>query len=262
MRLDGKSIVIVGGTTGIGLSAAKACIASGARVVCVGRSADRVAAAQGELGECGHVIAGDACDRATAPAAIAAAIERFGEFHGLYHVAGGSGRRFGDGPLHEITPEGWARTLELNLTSVFHSAQAAVQQFFKKGSGGSVVLMASVLGYAPAPRHFATHAYSAAKAAIIGLTRATAAYYAPRQIRVNAIACGLIETPMSQRAVSDNAIRDYAARRQPLDPTGIGNPADADGAAVYLLSDAARFVTGQVLAIDGGWSVGDAEPAE
>lgn len=125
-----------------------------------------------------------------------------------------------------------------------------------------MVLMASVLGYAPAPRHFATHAYSAAKAAVIGLTRAAAAYYAPRQIRVNAIACGLIETPMSQRAVGDEAIRDYAARRQPLDPRGIGSPADVDGAVVFLLSDAARFVTGQVLAVDGGWSVGDAEPAD
>ena len=252
--LDQKTIVIVGGTTGLGLSAARACVAAGARVVIVGRSAASLDLALRELGPAARGLVGDACDPATAERAIETAVRDLGGFDGLYHVAGGSGRSMGDGPLHEITGQGWDQTLRLNLDSLFLSNRAAVRELLKKGAG-SILNMSSVLGFSPSPRYFATHAYAAAKAAVIGITKASAAYYAPRGIRFNAVAPALVETPMARRAAGDGEIREFIATKQPLDGGRIGKPEDLDAAVVYLLSDASRFVTGQVLAIDGGWSV-------
>lgn len=217
------------------------------------------AAAQSELGTQAHVIAADARDAGTAPAAIAQAVGRFGKFDGLYHVAGGSGRKVGDGPLHELTDEGWQATLDLNLTSLMFSNRAAVRQFLAQASAGTILNMSSVLAFSPSPRHFATHAYAAAKAAVIGFSRALAAHYAPQNIRVNVLAPALFETPMSQRAAGDEAIRAFIKTKQPLDHGRIGQPDDLDAAAVYFMGDGSRFTTGQVLGVDGGWSVSEGQ---
>jgi NAD(P)-dependent dehydrogenase (short-subunit alcohol dehydrogenase family) len=257
--LDGKSIVVIGGTTGLGLSAARAFVQAGARVVVVGRDAENCAAAQAHFGAAGSALAADAREATTAPAAIEEAVRRFGKFDGLYHVAGGSGRQMGDGPLHELTDEGWQATFDLNLTSLMLSNRAAVRQFLAQRTGGSILNMGSVLGSRPSPRYFATHAYAAAKAAVIGFTKATAAYYADRDIRINVLAPSLVETPMSQRAAGDEAILHFIATKQPLDGGRIGQPADLDAAAVYFMSDGARFTTGQVLSVDGGWSVSEGQ---
>jgi len=257
MRLKDQSLVIIGGTTGLGLSAARAFVREGARVVVVGRNAESVEAARLELGPQARTLAGDACDSATARLAIEMARREFGAFHGLYHVAGGSGRRQGDGPLHEITDEGWNYTLNENLSSLFYSNRAAAQQFLKQGSGGTVLNMGSVLGFSPSPKFFATHAYATAKAAIIGLTTAAAAHYAPQNIRFNVLAPALVATPMSQRAQGDEAILNFIKTKQPLDGGRIGRPEDLDAAAVFFMSDESKFVTGQVLAVDGGWSVSE-----
>ena len=195
---------------------------------------------------------------ATADRAVREAVDAFNGLDGMYHVAGGSGRSRGDGPLDQMPDDGWDYTLRLNLDSVFYSNRAALRQFLAQQRGGAILNMASVLGFSPAPRFFATHAYAAAKAAIIGLTKATASYYAPRNIRVNAVAPALVDTPMAQRAVGDDEVLRFIRLKQPLDGGRVGQPADVDDAVVYLLSDESRFVTGQVLAIDGGWSVSDA----
>ena len=176
-------------------------------------------------------------------------------FDGLYHVAGGSGRKYGDGPLHELTLEGWNKTFELNLTSLMLSNQAAIQQFLKQKSGGTILNVGSVLGYSPSPKYFTTHAYAATKSAIIGFTKSIAAYYAKDNIRVNILAPALVETPMSQRASQDSVILNFVKTKQPLDGGRNGQPVDLDGAAVYFMSDYSKFTTGQVLAVDGGWSV-------
>lgn len=259
LALENKVIVVIGGTTGIGLSAAKACVREGARVLVVGRNDINVAMAVEMLGDTGRGMVGDAADPQVPVKAIEMAIDYFGAFHGLYHVAGGSGRRAGDGPLHEITDDGWQFTIELNLTVVMNSNRAAVRQFLARRSGGSIVNMGSVLGYSPSPHFFATHAYAATKAAIIGLTRSAAAHYAPNNIRFNVIAPALVATPMSNRAQQDDQIMRFIATKQPLDGGRIGKPEDCDGAAVYLLSDASRFITGQVIAVDGGWCLSEGQ---
>jgi NAD(P)-dependent dehydrogenase (short-subunit alcohol dehydrogenase family) len=257
--LQKKSIVIIGGTTGLGLSAAKVFVREGANVVVLGRNSGSVSEAQNELGKNSIAIAGDATQQGTAMQAITTCIEKFKSFDGLYHVAGGSGRKFGDGPLHELTLEGWNKTFELNLTSLMLSNQAAVQTFLKQKNSGTILNMGSVLGFSPSPQHFVTHAYAATKAAIIGFTKSTAAYYAKDNIRINVLAPALVETPMAQRAANDETILSFIKTKQPLDGGRIGKPEDLDGAAVYFMSDQSRFTTGQVLAIDGGWHISEGQ---
>jgi len=258
-RLQDKVIAVIGGTTGLGLSAARAFIAEGARVACLGRNAESAREAGEALGGQARILTGDATDPAEAPRVIGTAFETWGRFDGLYHVAGGSGRKFGDGPLHEITDEGWETTLRLNLTSLFNSNRAAVRHFLDNGQGGSILNMGSVLGFSPSPEYFATHAYATTKAAIEGLTTTTAAYYAKNGIRVNVLAPALVETPMARRAAQDESILGFIRTKQPLDGGRIGCPEDLDAAAVYFLSDDARFVTGQTLYVDGGWRVSEGQ---
>ena len=117
--------------------------------------------------------------------------------------------------------------------------------------------MGSVTAFSPSPRFFGTHAYAAAKAAIEGLTTSAAAYYAPRGIRFNVLAPGLTDTPMSRRAMAMRASRTSSGRSSRSTAGAPANPTDLDAAVVFFLSDASRFVTGQVLAVDGGWSVSE-----
>jgi NAD(P)-dependent dehydrogenase (short-subunit alcohol dehydrogenase family) len=127
--LKNKNIVIIGGTTGIGLSAAKAFVDNGANVIVVGRNAESAGAAKKELGDKSEAIVADAVQPDTTVNAIETCINKYGSFDGLYHVAGGSGRKMGDGPLDLLTLEGWNKTIELNLTSLMLSNQAAVRNF-------------------------------------------------------------------------------------------------------------------------------------
>jgi NAD(P)-dependent dehydrogenase (short-subunit alcohol dehydrogenase family) len=125
--------------------------------------------------------------------------------------------------------------------------------------GGVILNMGSVLGFSPSPRYFATHAYAAAKSAVIGFSKSLAAYYAKDNIRVNVLAPGLVETPMAQRAAKDDQIQKFIRTKQPLDGGRIGRPQDLDGAVSFLLSDQSTFITGQVLTVDGGWCLSEGQ---
>lgn len=256
-RLAGLSIVIVGGTAGLGRSAALACLREGARVTIAGRDDSHADEAADLMGDEVGLLRGDATMPDVAVRTIELAATTHGRVDGVYHVAGGSGRRQGDGPLDRIPDAGWRHTLDHNLSSLFFTNRAAARYFLDAGHGGSVVNLTSVLARSPSPRHFATHAYATAKAAIVGLTTSCAAYYASHDIRFNAIAPALVDTPGAQRAAADPEIVHYIRRKQPLDGGRLARPDDVDGAVVYLLSREARFVTGQVLTVDGGWSVSE-----
>jgi NAD(P)-dependent dehydrogenase (short-subunit alcohol dehydrogenase family) len=258
--LKSSVVVIIGGTTGLGLSAAHACLDAGAAgVVVTGRNRESAEAAVRALGTKACAFVGNATAGEHARTAISRAIDKFGRFDALYHVAGGSGRRFGDGPLHDVTDNGIEGTLELNLHSLIRSNRAAVRQFMAQGGGGTILNMGSVLGFSPSQRYFSTHVYAAAKSAVVGFTKSIAAYYASYNIRCNVIAPALVETPMAQRAATDQEILTFIKTKQPLDGGRIGRAEDLDGAAVFLLSKASRFVTGQVLAVDGGWCVAEGQ---
>jgi NAD(P)-dependent dehydrogenase (short-subunit alcohol dehydrogenase family) len=259
-RLAGKRCVIVGGTAGLGLAAASRFLEEGARLVIAGRSADKGTAAVAALSRPGDVKYVP-CDAARATE-VARLFEDAAAFLGgldvLYHVAGISGRRHGDGPLHECSEEGWQATIDANLKSTFLTNRAAVRGWLNQGNGGAILNMASVLGFAPSPRFFDTIAYTATKGGIIAMSRLAAARYAPQGIRVNVIAPGLIDTPMAARAVGDPEIQRYLMTKQPL-ARGPGLPHDCSDTAVFLCSDEARLITGAVLPVDGGWSVSEGQ---
>lgn len=161
-----------------------------------------------------------------------------------------SGRRFGDGPVDECTDEGWRTVIDANLTSVFRYAREAIPALRTNG-GGAIVVVSSALALVGGDDDFATHAYAASKAGLVGLTRAMAVHYAKDGIRCNVVAPGLIATPMSARAQSDPRIVARLPELQPL--TGdFGTPDDVARACLYLAT--APFVTGAVLTVDGGWT--------
>src|ERR1019366_2377972 len=201
----------------------------------------------------------DATNPETAIKAINLCLNKFGTFDGLYHVAGGSGRKMGDGPLHELTLDGWNKTMEMNLTSLMLSNQAAVKKFLELKKSGTILNIGSILGSYPSPKYFSTHAYVAAKSAVIGFSKSVAAYYAKDNIRVNVIAPALVETPMAQRAANNEDILSFIKTKQPLDGGRIAKPEDLDGLAVYFMSDQSKFTTGQVFAVDGGWSISEGQ---
>lgn len=161
-----------------------------------------------------------------------------------------SGRRLGDGPVETCREEGWDAVLEANLKSVFLYAKEAIPALRTNG-GGAIVTLSSALGLVGGDDDFATHAYAASKAGVIGLTRAMAVTYAHDGIRCNVVAPGLIATPMSERARHDPAILARLPELQPL--TGdFGSADDVAQACLYLAT--APFVTGAVLSVDGGWT--------
>jgi NAD(P)-dependent dehydrogenase (short-subunit alcohol dehydrogenase family) len=245
---DGLVALVTGAAGGIGGAVTAAFAAAGHAVLAVDRDVAGVPAAA----SAGEVVAhtADLVDDEQAAAAIAAAVERFGRLDAVVCAHGGSGRRFGDGPVDACTEAGWDATLELNAKSVFLVCRHAVPALRAAG-GGAIVTVASVLGQVGGDRDFATHAYAAGKGAVIALTRAMAVTYAQDGIRCNAVCPGLIATPMSARAQGDPALRARLAELQPL--TGdFGRPDDVAGAVLYLAT--APFATGTVLAVDGGWT--------
>jgi NAD(P)-dependent dehydrogenase (short-subunit alcohol dehydrogenase family) len=259
-QLAGKRCLIVGGTTGLGLAAARRFLEEGARLVIAGRFADRGAEALSSLASLGPVrfVPCDASCGADVQRLFEESVAFLGGLDVLYHVAGISGRQHGDGPLHECTETGWHATLDANLKSTFLTNRAAVLHFLDRRQPGVILNMASVLGFSPSPHYFDTCAYAATKGGIIAMSRLAAARYASDGIRVNVLAPGLIDTPMAQRAARDPAIREVLRTKQPL-AGGPGQPEDCADAAVFLCSDASRLITGVVLAVDGGWCVSEGQ---
>lgn len=247
-RFAGRTVLVTG-ATGIGAATTERVVAEGGSVFVVSldeepidllrMSSDRI-----------DGMAADLTDEAATEAAFRRCSQRFGRLDGVLAVAGGSGRRFGDGPVDQIPLSGWEATVAANMTPMFLTVREAVRNM---PEGGSVVVITSVLASHP-QRMFVTHAYAAAKSSAIGFVRAVAARYAPDGIRVNAVAPGLTATPMATRAANDSDTVAYAQRKQPLSD-GLLPPESIAAAATFLLSDDARHITGQLLAVDGGSTV-------
>jgi NAD(P)-dependent dehydrogenase (short-subunit alcohol dehydrogenase family) len=257
--------VFVAGSTGLAASAGQALGAEGARVFVAsrneGHARDLARAIESSGGISGWFV-GDLANEQDVDRAFAACVEAFGDrLDALYHVAGISGRRLGDGPVHEAGIAGWDSVMRNNATSTFLTTRAAVrrmraQEPDRDGCRGVVLLMSSVLATTPSPVHFGTHAYAASKGAIEAFARSVASSYAADGIRVNAIAPALVATPMSRRAQDDPAIGDYLREKQPL----ARGPIEADAVtdvALHLLSREARMITGQVVTVDAGWTVSE-----
>ena len=242
----GKTFIIIGGTTGLGLSAAKTLVANGHRVAILGRNSKNLDSSLKSLGNKAIGITGDATQPDGAESLLEQAIQQWGAIDGLYHVAGGSGRAKGDGPAHEISDEGLDYTLNHNLMSLILSNRTAIRQFRRQGTGGAILNMGSVLGFSPSPRHFSTHTYAAAKAALAANTATWAREFAPFGIRVGALAPGLIETPMTEGM-------HQQARQTLIEaiPVGrIGQPHDIWLGVKFIIEN--DYFTGRCIDIDGG----------
>ncbi len=264
-RFAGK-VCLVTGSTGIAAASARRLAAEGARVVVTSRTEEHLGALVDQIVDAGGEAAYDVADLTTDDAAdriVGTVVASYGRLDAVFNVAGGSGRRFGDGPVHEATPEGWDTTLDMNARSLFLVCRAATAAMLDQdrdpatGLRGAILNMGSVTSTSPSSTYFATHAYAAAKGAIRSLTLTMASYYAPRGIRVNAVAPAVTRTPMATRAAEDPAIVAFVRDKQPL-VGGLLEPEHIVGAAAFLLSDEAAAITGQILDVDAGWSVTDA----
>jgi NAD(P)-dependent dehydrogenase (short-subunit alcohol dehydrogenase family) len=253
--LAGKVAVVTGSGSGIGRATAQSFALEGAQVIVLDIDADSAAQTLASLNgpHPGSSRILDATDAVQVASAIENVVNDYGRIDALVNVAGGSGRKWGDGPADSCTIEGWRRTIALNLDSLFYCCKFALKAMLAQESG-VIINISSVLGLVGGDEDFATHAYAASKGAVISLTRSIASYYAPRGIRANVICPGLIATPMSQRAQESEHIRARLLQLQPL-TGGFGSPQDVAQAALYLASDASSFVTGVVLPVDGGWTV-------
>jgi NAD(P)-dependent dehydrogenase (short-subunit alcohol dehydrogenase family) len=252
--VQGK-VLIITGSAGIGAETVRMAAARGARVLIA--TGDEIsgwdlAAATGA--EC---WAGDLTLPHSAASVVSQCLSRFGRVDGLFNVAGLSGRRFGDGPVHEIEDDAWHTTISHNLTLAFRMCREVAGRMLEQspgetGSRGAIVNMGSILVESPEPRHFATHAYAAAKGAVAAMSRSMASWYAPHGIRVNLIAPGLVRTPAGERNHGDIEFQEFVRRKQPLN-SGMIEVADVARAALFLLSEESRSITGEALTIDSGW---------
>lgn len=253
--LEGKVAIVTGAGSGIGKATARLLAAHGARVSVLDIQSETGLNSVEEIKKDGGqaiFVRADMTHSAEVAMAVQKTEEKLGSAGILVNVAGGSGRRWGDGPAAECTEEGWDKTLNLNLKSVFLSCKYVIPGMLRLG-GGAIANISSVLGLVGGDADFATAAYAASKGGIISLTRSIASYYAPQRIRANVICPGLIATSMSERAQGSTAIRARLADLQPL-TADFGQPEDVAHAVLYLVSDQAAFVTGAVLTVDGGWT--------
>lgn len=249
-RLDGRVAVIPGGAGGIGRRLSLALARAGASIAILGRTAEHASDLRDEIvaeGSEALLLTADVTHSGDADRAVAATMARFGRVDILINaVGGGAGTA-----LHpaEAYPESeWDRIVDLNLRSAFLATQAAARAMIEGGRGGRILHISSVRGQLGINQGFS--AYVAAKGALNALTRQQATEWAKHAITVNAIAPTFVATPQIEDLLSDPAFKEGIIRRIPLGR--VGETDDLVGAALFFCSDASSFVTGQILAIDGG----------
>jgi NAD(P)-dependent dehydrogenase (short-subunit alcohol dehydrogenase family) len=252
-RLDGRRAFITGGSRGLGREMALALAEAGADVMLVGREADSLESICAEIRQRGRTatfLIGDIGNPEDCERVCQAALEQSGPFDILINNVGG--RRI-NVPLAEQTLEQWQQILDLNLTSTFLCMKHIGGAMLSAGKGGRVINIASISGII-ANRGIGGRSYETSKAAVIQLTRAAAADWAPHRITVNAICPGGFMTAPNVRWSKEHP--DVIAQFREQIPMGdLGPPEDLGPLAVYLASDAARYVTGAAFVIDGGYTV-------
>ncbi|HET7526162.1 MAG TPA: SDR family NAD(P)-dependent oxidoreductase [Burkholderiaceae bacterium] len=250
--LSGRSAVVTGGNSGIGLGMARALLAAGARVAIWGSNPDKTLRAKATLAaECGdaarvHALVCDVSDEAQVDATFAASVDVLGGVDACFANAGVGGRGT---LLVEMSLEEFRRVQRVNVEGVFLTFRAAARHMIERGQGGSLVATASTAALEGAARN--SH-YGASKGAVTSYVRALAVELARHRIRVNSILPGWIVTEMTERAVSSEKFAGAVLPRIPA--RRWGDVDDFGGIAVYLASDAAGYTTGEQFVIDGGYT--------
>lgn len=246
-RLDGQLALVTGGGTGLGLGIGRGLVAAGARVVLTGRREGVLREACADLGAGAAYLRHDIDDLPSIPGLVAEVEARFGPLAILVNNAGNHLKK----PSTEVTDAEFAAVLQTHLLGGFALTRECARRMAARGSG-SIVMIASMASLFGIPQ---VAAYTAAKSALAGLVRALTVDLAPQGVRVNAVAPGWFDTALSRR----NFAGDPRRKEKILDRTPLGRlgePADVGHAVVYLCSPAARFVTGVILPVDGGISIG------
>jgi NAD(P)-dependent dehydrogenase (short-subunit alcohol dehydrogenase family) len=241
--LEGRVFVVAGaGGGGIGTAVCRTLTDAGAQVAGIDIDEERLAAAP-----CALPLVLDVRDELEVVHAVGRVIDELGPLAGLVHVAGGM-QPDEWAPLVSMDPGAWGDVLDLNLSSAFVTSRVAASQLMRQQTGGSIVHIASVVGLSAMP--FGA-AYAAAKAGLLSLTRTAALEWGPAGIRVNAVAAGTIRAPKN---AATSPVDDTPAERAALPLGRRGTPDDVANAVLFFASGLASYVTGQVLAVDGGSS--------
>lgn len=246
-NLQDKSALITGGGSGLGLGIAKAFTEAGCRVIITGRRENVLKDACKELGELAAYIVNDITELDSIPGLVDEVEEQYGPVDILINNAGINMKKY----ALDVTDEEFAKILDTNLNGLFALAREMGKKMVKRKQGSiiNITSMAAIYGIPQVT------AYTASKTGVLGLTRALAVDLSPHGVRVNAIAPGFIETPMSKKAFdSDPARKEKVISRTPMKK--LGSPDDVAFASIYLASDASKFITGINLPVDGGNSIG------
>ncbi|HSN97003.1 MAG TPA: glucose 1-dehydrogenase [Candidatus Nanopelagicales bacterium] len=250
IHVEGKVALVTGGSRGIGEAIARALGQAGAHVAIASRKREGVEEAAERLRKDGVTVEPYACHAgkpAELDALVAGVIQRFGRIDVLINNAA-TNPHFG--PMMSADEAAFDKTFEVNVKGYLHLARAVASHLVDRGAPGSLVFVASVVGLGAAPLQ---GIYGMTKAAVLSMTRTLAVELGPSRIRVNAIAPGLVQTKFAQALVSNDDIVRRVVDRTPLGR--YAQPEEIAGAALYLASDAASFVTGHTLVVDGGMTV-------
>jgi len=245
-RLDGRVAVVTGASSGLGEQFARTLHAAGAHVVVAARRADRLERLAAELGDRVTAVATDVSDAGDREALVEQAAAVTGRVDVLVNNAGTGGPV----PAESETLDAFEQTMDVNVTAVFHLCQLAGRHMLEAGSG-SIVNIASVLGLA-ASSPIKQLTYCTSKGAVVNMTRQLGCEWGRKGVRVNAIAPGWFPSEMTQAEMfDDEGGQAFIVRNTPMGRAG--ELAELDGALLYLAGDASTYVTGQILAVDGGW---------
>jgi NAD(P)-dependent dehydrogenase (short-subunit alcohol dehydrogenase family) len=244
-RLDGQTVIVTGASSGIGARFARVLHEAGANVVASARRVDRLEALADELDRVVAVPC-DVGDDAACERLVAETLERFGRLDVLVNNAGTTANI----PAVDEPVEEFRRVLDINLTATFVLSRLAARHMIERGEGGSIVNVASILGMVGAGQ-IPQASYTASKGGVVNLTRELAAQWGRQRVRVNAIAPGWFPTEMTTEMFTDDKSQQWIRRRTPMGRAGESH--ELDGALLFLASDASSYVTGQVVAVDGGW---------
>jgi NAD(P)-dependent dehydrogenase (short-subunit alcohol dehydrogenase family) len=243
-RLDGQVAIVTGASSGLGARFAHVLAGAGASVVVAARRADRIEALAKALD--GVAVPCDVVDTADRDRLMTTTLERFGRVDILVNNAGVGVPE----PAESEAPERFAEVLDVNLTAAFAVSQLVGRSMLEAGRG-TIVNVVSILGIVSAGQ-IPFPSYAASKGGLIALTRELAGEWSRRGVRVNALAPGWFESEMTADMFADERSMSWVRRKAPMGRPG--QPHELDGALLFLASDASSYVTGQVLAVDGGWT--------